>query len=50
MTTKRKITYDTNAMSKHLSSLMMNNNELELEQSKAIILVDTEIWFRMRGP
>jgi hypothetical protein len=24
--------------SKHLSSLMMNNNELELELSKAIIL------------
>ena len=38
MATKQKITYDTNAKSKHLSSLMMNTNELELEQSKAIIL------------
>ena len=38
MTTKQKITYDTNAESKHLSSLMMNNNELELGLSKAIIL------------
>jgi hypothetical protein len=38
MTTKQKITYDTNAKSKHLCSLMMNNNELELELSKAIIL------------
>ena len=38
MTTKQKVTFDTNAKSKHLSSLMMNTNELELEQSKAIIL------------
>ena len=38
MTTKQKVTYDTNAKSKHLSSLMMNNNEQVLEQSKAIIL------------
>ena len=35
MATKQKITYDTNAESKHLSSLMINNNELELELSKA---------------
>ena len=38
MTTKQKITYDTTAKSKHLSSLMMNNNEQVLEQSKATIL------------
>ena len=38
MTTKQKITHDTNAKNKNLSSLIMNNNELELEQSKAIIL------------
>ena len=38
MTTKQKVTFDTNAKSKNLSSLMMNTNELELEQSKAIIL------------
>jgi hypothetical protein len=39
MTTKQKVTYDTNAKSKHLSSLMMNNNEQVLELSKAIILI-----------
>ena len=38
MTTKQKVTYDTNAKRKHLSSLIINTNELELEQSKAIIL------------
>jgi hypothetical protein len=35
---KQKIIYATNAKNKHLSSLNMNKSELELEQSKAIIL------------
>jgi hypothetical protein len=38
MATKQKVTYDTDAKSKHLSSVMVNTNELELDQSKAIIL------------
>ena len=39
MTTKQKITYDTNAKTQaSISSLMMNNNEQVLEQSKVIIL------------